>query len=230
MNRTFWNVYAHVYDQMATSIPYQEVQQLAEKCLEVRSGERVLDVGCGTGQFLRRLADRASGAQLHGMDAASGMLRIARKRVARSAMLCEADLEAGLPYEASSMDAIACMQVLYTARDPDQLLRELRRVLRPMGRLVLVNPHTPNPEAVPDEHFRRARERGYRMDDARLAIAFRVIVAMNRLIVREVRNKRYHFWSVEELSERMVSAGFAVRRVEPSVYGGTSALILATPM
>ena len=51
----------------------------------VEPGDRVLDVGCGTGVFLRAVTDL--GARAHGLDASPGLLRVARARVPARALL-----------------------------------------------------------------------------------------------------------------------------------------------
>lgn len=101
--------------------------------LEPRDHERILDAGCGTGLLLRRIAARAPGAQLVGIDLSLAMLRQADRTVS--------DLVLGdvgsLPFDDGSMDAVVLASVLQYLPDPDAALSEAARVLRPGGRVVI---------------------------------------------------------------------------------------------
>jgi SAM-dependent methyltransferase len=99
---------------------------------------RALDAGCGTGFQTTLLAEL--GWQAHGLDLSPGLLAVARQSLPRIPLV-HGDIEA-LPYAASTFDAIACCgSTLSFAHDAGQALRELGRVLRPGGRLVLECEH-----------------------------------------------------------------------------------------
>ena len=109
-----------------------EEQQLPvyEAALErtgVQPGDRVLDVGCGTGVFLRLCADR--GADAAGLDAAEGLLALARERVPMADIRL-GDLEA-LPFDDDSFDVVTGFTSFFFADDMVAALREARRVARP---------------------------------------------------------------------------------------------------
>ena len=89
---------------------------------------KLLDVGCGTGDLLRRLGARFDCA---GCDPAEEMLEHART-ANPAADLTVATAEA-LPYEAGLFDAVLCVEVVRYLPDPRTALRELARVLRPGG-------------------------------------------------------------------------------------------------
>jgi SAM-dependent methyltransferase len=96
-------------------------------------GERVLEVGCGTGVFLRLPADR--GARTFGIDASDELLALARRRVP------EADLRAGdmqfLPYGDDSFDLVAGFGAFFFATDMVAALREAGRVCKPGAPVVI---------------------------------------------------------------------------------------------
>jgi SAM-dependent methyltransferase len=96
-------------------------------------GKRVLEVGCGTGVFLRAAADR--GAQVVGVDASSSLLELARERVP------EAELHLGdmqfLPFEDDSFDVVAGFNSFFFAEDLVAALREAGRVARPGAPVVI---------------------------------------------------------------------------------------------
>jgi SAM-dependent methyltransferase len=92
-----------------------------------------LDVACGRGYLLDRLADRGL-AGLHGVDVFED---VASARWSYTA----ADVTGGLPFEAALFDCVVAGEIIEHVPDPDRLLVEIRRVLRPGGTLVLSTPN-----------------------------------------------------------------------------------------
>jgi SAM-dependent methyltransferase len=123
------------------------VYEEALRCVDVRPGVRVLDVGCGTGVFLRMCADR--GASVSGLDAAAGLLELARRRVP------EADVRLGdlqvLPYDDDAFDVVTGFTSFFFAHDMVGALREAARVARqgaPVAIQVFGRPEMCDLEAV----------------------------------------------------------------------------------
>ncbi len=109
------------------------VYEAALRHVAIGRGDRVLDVGCGTGVFLRICADR--GAFVSGLDAAEGLLAVARERVP------EADFRLGdlqaLPYADDAFDLVTGFTSFFFADDIVAALREARRVARPGAPVVI---------------------------------------------------------------------------------------------
>ena len=99
------------------------------------SGRRVLDAGCGSGPLSAAL--RARGAVVTGVDASAAMVDLARKRLGEDADLHVADLAAPLPFADGAFDDVVASLVLHYLEDWSGPLAELRRVLRPGGRLLV---------------------------------------------------------------------------------------------
>jgi SAM-dependent methyltransferase len=121
-----------------------------------RTGLRVLDVGCGPGRVAAILRD--TGVTDFGLDTAAGLLREAHSHA--SGQYVQADARA-LPIADARFDRVLSLNALYHVSDWQQALRELRRVVRPGGRVVL---STNGPEAmrrVYDVHREAALELGY---------------------------------------------------------------------
>ncbi len=108
---------------------------------DLRARERVIDVGTGTGHAaaLARGGDR----EVHGIDAAPGMLAIARREVP-DVDFAEMDF-AALGYPDASFDAVIAVHALLFGTDRVAVLREWRRIAAPSGRLSL---SVPGPDAV----------------------------------------------------------------------------------
>lgn len=103
------------------------------------AGLRVLDAACGPGFYLAALI--AAGARVSGFDASAAMLELARARVGGDVALIEARLGEPLPYDEGAFDLVVCALAIHYVEDRTAALRELFRVLRPGGRLVLSTQH-----------------------------------------------------------------------------------------
>lgn len=107
----------------------------------VQAGDRVLDVGCGTGVVTREAADRtASPADVTGADINDAMLGTARHFADRHGMpdirwhSCDA---ASMPFEDAAFDVVLCQQGLQFMPDRPAAMAEMARVLAPNGRLAV---------------------------------------------------------------------------------------------
>ena len=101
--------------------------------LAIGAGHRVLEVGCGSGVFLRAAADR--GAEVSGVDSSERLVTLARARAP------EADVRVGdlqeLPYEDDAFDVVAGFNSFFFAADMIAALAEARRVTKPGGRVLI---------------------------------------------------------------------------------------------
>lgn len=116
----------------------QRLRTLA--ALGLTNGERVLDAGCGTGLLLELEANAVgSRGRADGVDYSEDMLAKARERLAG---LEQVNLQQGsvesLPFDDSNYDALSCTQTLLYVADLNAALQEFQRVLRPRGRLAII--------------------------------------------------------------------------------------------
>ncbi|KXP11938.1 hypothetical protein AXK57_20415 [Tsukamurella pulmonis] len=103
------------------------------------TGKRVLDAGCGSGPTLADLVE--GGATAVGFDGSSAMIEIARDRVGADAELLVVDLGGPFPFEDSVFDDVVCALALHYLEDWHGPLLEMRRVLKPGGRVILSVEH-----------------------------------------------------------------------------------------
>lgn len=103
------------------------------------AGLDVLDAGCGTGPLSAWLVGQ--GARVVGVDASARMVELARARALPGASFSVADLGEPLAFGDDAFDLVVASLVLHYLRDWVAPLRELRRVLRPGGALVLSTHH-----------------------------------------------------------------------------------------
>jgi demethylmenaquinone methyltransferase/2-methoxy-6-polyprenyl-1,4-benzoquinol methylase len=116
-------------------------QRAFERRCGVGPGDRVLDVGCGTAELSILMAAR-NGARVTGVDLSQGMLAVGREKVRRRGLEDRIDLVPGnaldLPFADRSFDAVASAFVMRNVADLDRALAEMRRVVRPGGRLAVM--------------------------------------------------------------------------------------------
>lgn len=143
--RAFYNKIARVYDFLSESTE-EPMRKFGLDQLDVRDGERVLEIGFGTGTSLVELASMVgSHGKVLGVDIADQMLDVARQRLRDTLLEDRVELICGdattLPYLSDSVDAIFTSFTLELFDTPEipVVLAEWRRVLRPGGRLVVVS-------------------------------------------------------------------------------------------
>lgn len=131
--------WARVYDLFWRRYVNQTIPVL-QRAACVQSGERVLDLACGTGAFERRVAAERPDATLVGIDLAPSMVDRARAKLegVPNARVEHADAH-DLPFADASFDAVVCANTFHYFTHPETVLAEAARVLRPKGRLVLLD-------------------------------------------------------------------------------------------
>ena len=144
--RRFYDRISGVYDALSDASEH-EARQLGLELLAPAGDQRVLEIGFGTGHALVEIAGRLDAAgEVCGIDVSPGMREVAEKRV-RAAGLGDrvAELRVGdakaLPYGDGSFDAVfsSFTLELFAATEIPVVLAEVRRVLRPGGRLGVVS-------------------------------------------------------------------------------------------
>jgi ubiquinone/menaquinone biosynthesis C-methylase UbiE len=131
-----------LYDVVAQLVVAErKFKELVIRAADVRPGDRLLDVGCGTGTLLQ-LAGRAQpGAELVGMDADARILEMARRKLAASGIQASLDegLASSLPYADETFDRVVSTLMLHhlPRAEKENMLRESLRVLRPGGRAIV---------------------------------------------------------------------------------------------
>ena len=109
------------------------------RLLGVAPGDRVLEVGCGSGAVVRALAQRVAPARVVGVDASAALINVARELAQKEGFgtLTEfqtADCRA-LPFSDNAFDAVLAVTTLSHVPDVEKAIREMIRVARPGGRL-----------------------------------------------------------------------------------------------
>jgi ubiquinone/menaquinone biosynthesis C-methylase UbiE len=143
---------------------------------------RILDVGCGWGRLLTRLAD-VGARQLAGMDLAPRMVELVRQRLAERGVKADiqvADAEDRIPWENDSFDVITLTGGFHHLYRPMDALQEVYRVLKKNGHLIITDPY----------FFPPVRQ------------------ILNYLCSLKGADGDYRFYTPEEVSKMVESAGF----------------------
>jgi demethylmenaquinone methyltransferase/2-methoxy-6-polyprenyl-1,4-benzoquinol methylase len=144
-NRSFYDRIADAYDLIANSSE-RPARLAGLGALELKKGERVLEIGFGTGNEIIDLAEQVGPTgQVAGIDISTGMLAVTQRKLAGKGLTTPIDLRVGdarqLPFADGSVDAVysSFTLELFPEDDLPVVLAEARRVLRAGGRLSTVS-------------------------------------------------------------------------------------------
>ena len=129
--------------------------------LDLARGLTVLDVGCGSGAYHRALGRHD--VRIVACDRSPGMAQEVQAQATQYRLpvgACQADAEA-LPFAAGSCDRVMANHMLYHVPNQERAIRELRRVLKPGGRVVMATNAADHGRRFRDLHAEVAGEQGY---------------------------------------------------------------------
>lgn len=185
---------------------------LAVRSMALRDGARVLDVATGTGDMLLMLAAMHRGLHLVGIDPAARMLDVARAKLSRRGLgdvtLAQGDAQA-LPFADHSFDATCIAFGIRNVPDRLQGLREMARVTRPGGRVVVLELGTPRGRAL------GALARWY----IRQVVPWVGALLSRRAAYRYLERSIAAFPTPDLFAQQMQQAGLRVSQVMPLTFG-----------
>lgn len=121
------------------------------RAAEVSPGDAVLDIACGTGDVVRTFERDSRAGSVVGADFSSRMLAGAQNRSTKITSWCQADAQL-LPFASNSFDVVSCAFGVRNFQDPRRGLSEIHRVLRPGGRIVILEFTRPDNRLVRATH------------------------------------------------------------------------------
>lgn len=212
---------AHAYDRNNRLHSFgrdQAWRKKTVKAAKITPTDAVLDVACGTGD-LSLLFAQAGAKRVVGLDYTAEMLDIAREKKAHERIeYVQGDAQA-LPFEGDTFDALSIAFGLRNVGDPNTALREFKRVLKPGGRLLILEFSEPGfaPIRWGNDFYTK------------------VVMPKTAALVAKDRSGAYaylpksveKFFSREELATAVTGAGFAQISQAPMTFG-VCTLTLAT--
>ncbi len=149
-NKKFlFDQWASSYDWLFPSVIYQAIHKRLLEYVDLPERANILDMGCGTGRLLERLATEFADVRGTGLDLSSNMLRIARQSNSHHPRLIYIEGNAeSLPFGEGQFDAVFSTISFLHYLEPQQVLSEVARVLSPGGRFYLVD-ITSNKQTAP---------------------------------------------------------------------------------
>ncbi len=202
---SFDTQFVNYFTQVQATPGWDGVLASFVRYLALSKDAHVLDVGCGPGSLVRRLAREV--AFVSGCDADHGMIDRAQK-LADEAGLHNVEYRAGalpdLPYASDQFDAVTATNVIFLQRCPQAAVHELARVCRPGGIVAMLNPSPRMSVAAATAHA-----------DRQGLTDFNRVSFINWGNVAE----QAHRFSAEQITEMFEAAGLSEIEIEAKIGG-----------
>ena len=183
---------------------------------------RILDLATGTGDLAIAMAQACPGAQVIGLDPSPGMLAVAKDKLAAQGLADRVTLEVGdaqhLPYKNCELDAVTIAFGIRNVPDRPLALREMARVVRPGGRIAVLELGEP----------RRGVMGAMARVHTRHVVPWLGALFSGRREYRYLQKSVAAFPPAEEFAEVMRASGLDVLEVVPLTFGVCN-LYVATP-
>lgn len=145
LTKSFYDRISHSYDMIADSNEHV-AREKGLAALAISAGETVLEIGYGTGHSLVTLANAVGETgKVYGVDISDGMKTVSEKRVTEAGVADRVELSVAntppLPYDDNTFDVVSMSFTLelFPLETIPEVLKEIRRVLKPEGRLGVVS-------------------------------------------------------------------------------------------
>ena len=219
-------VYDYIYEQFR---PYQQLQSEVLELVTagipggaLKRDVHVLDIGCGPGNFTFVLAE--AGFNTIGLESYAALVELARekRRAKRLANLAfrHGDLADGAGIREASFDEVVSIHSLYVHPQPETLLRETYRILKPGGHAIFVN-HTR--QVAQWSTFREIKSR----DGVKPALSSLLWLVPNSIFETARRRIGPHYWDEARFSTKLRAAGFTVLETRRTFLNDASLLVWA---
>jgi SAM-dependent methyltransferase len=143
LQKRYWSDVDEAHYRWQTSGPYIAATEMRLlSAVDLPPGQRFLEIGCGEGANLHHITARATAASIFAVDFSYAKVRFASKATKAKAASADAT---ELPFRDRSFDAVLIRDLLHHVADRRAVLAEAVRVLRPGGRLTVIEPNGRNP-------------------------------------------------------------------------------------
>lgn len=228
LDSKFWAKYFKVYDVLNSLISYQELLDTICDELDIKTGEKILEAGCGTGNLALRIKEQ--GADVVGIDNCQEALDIYLKKN-QNAKVFLADLKEKLLFPDNYFDKIVLNNTLYALPEKKQLktMEELHRILKKEGWILISNP-LKNSRPVNiyfDEIVKSYRRNGLIRTIIKTLKMIKPTIRLiyyNSLIVKEAEKGYFNFFGIDDQKKILERANFRNISNNKIVYSGQAVL------
>jgi ubiquinone/menaquinone biosynthesis C-methylase UbiE/N-acyl-L-homoserine lactone synthetase len=225
-----WEFYARVYDSLPKHYrPYQRLLDDVTRAVEACTGRgsKILDAGCGTGNFSIQLSSK--GFDVEGIDSSHAMLERARSKKNALGLdniqFRESDIEKGLPfYPDSTFDCVLSVHTLFAFREPEKAIAEYFRVLKPSGWIIMAEPKYP---IRIGPIFREIYRDGGLPNMLKLLPIHISLGVCNLVIGRRLKKGIYHYWDEAGIRTKLEGARFRMGTIAPAYAANSDLLVTA---
>lgn len=215
----FWRRYFKVYDVLNVLPTYTQLLSIVCEELEPMEGDLILDAGSGTGNLSLRMVE--NGSNVVALDYCLQALERHRMK-GNNCYLILADLRIKLPFRDNCFDKIGSNNMLYTLTADDQqyTLKEIYRILKPDGKVVLANPKTGwNPMRIYIEGLQdNIKAEGFWKTIKKAAKVTIPTIKMFYYNGKLKKESQYHCFLHDEQKELLKNIGFRVVSETRTVY------------
>lgn len=192
----FWQCYAYVYDLVSFIPQYKKMLGKISQELNIKDSDKILDAGCGTGNLSYFLKKNNNRAEIIGIDISTSMLARAKaKNKGADTKFIFFDMNKPLPFKAKTFDKIVAINSIYSVSNPKSTIRELFRVLKQNGVIIIVNPKS-NTKFF--QVYMEILNAGKNIDKLLLFFITLPLFVFNAIIKIRANNSLYHFIESEE--------------------------------
>jgi ubiquinone/menaquinone biosynthesis C-methylase UbiE len=146
--KDYKNIQGNYYDNAhsknahkSQSFMYNTREDYFIEFMELKGTENILDIGCGSGTFVKRLAQKYKKAKFCGADASEAVIKFANKtNTKKNLRFVSAPIEK-LPFKDNSFDSVIVSHLIEHIKEPKKALKEVKRVLKKKGILFLTTPN-----------------------------------------------------------------------------------------
>ncbi|AKT38865.1 class I SAM-dependent methyltransferase [Chondromyces crocatus] len=231
-----WSTYADVYDGIGRNNPaYKELVRVFEdtfRSFDLPDGAKIVDMGCGTGNFALAIARSCPRATISAYDNNERMLEVLRYKAERAGVPIQAraaDLRTR-PEALESVDAISYVHCLYVLQKPGALeaLAQARAMLKPGGYLVVGDIGR---ELDTTQFARTGLSHMYEQyslfDFVRECFRMRGVQKESQRIRQHQHEGKFYLHTLEELTQEIAALGFEILQTRGDLYLGHTDFIVA---
>ena len=219
-----WIIYGYTYDGLLHFNPYTTLlKTVAETVEEQTEHGPILELGSGTGNMIAQIRSRIPEARITGVDMSPTMTSIARRKLysdTKIELVQDDALEYLAKQDSQSFEVIVMQNSLYAINDRIALWKQLRRVLKDNGSIVISNSDRPGSSSIIKEHLRS--ESFIKLLHPKLLLVGIIDMFISQLSQSGV----FHFLSAEQIRDETNEIFYMS---EPTrVYGDVNILFILT--